>query len=42
MPVAWVILQANEEVDEFIKLLTQDQTEQELITWDRMNWWGWL
>lgn len=42
MPVPWVILQASEEVDEFTKLLTQDQTEQELITRDRVNWWGWL
>lgn len=43
MPLGCVgISRTNEEADGFIKLLTQDQVEQELITWDWMNCWGWL
>lgn len=35
MPLGCVgISRTNEEADGFIKLLTQDQVEQELITWD--------
>ena len=33
---------SNGETHNFIKLVTKDQGQQELITWDWMNWWGWL
>ena len=33
---------SNGETHSFIKLVTKDQGQQELITWDWMNWWGWL